>query len=197
MTPEVFDYSPQPKRRLPFRLTTSKVIVLCILLIALVTFLRGGLLSSADIRLDTGDLRYRYLGLPLFYERTSEPERSQLLALASNSKVLRPDWHTCAKFPLHGSNNPVAMCRGWYFRANIWAAQDPQLARLMLEDVANYIKATNATQGLPASSIFLSGLFVETNSKGWFLKQGWRQDDELLVYTRSKSYTLPTTATSQ
>jgi hypothetical protein len=57
--PAPLDYSQQPRRRSPFRLTPRKMIVLCLLLFGLAVFLRGGPLTSADIRLDTGDLRYR------------------------------------------------------------------------------------------------------------------------------------------
>ena len=195
MMPAPLDYSQQPRRRSPFRLTPRQVIVLCILLFALAVFLRGGPLTSADIRLDTGDLRYRYLGIPLVYERMPEPARSQLLALAANSKVLRPEWCKCAAFPLRTSNNEDAMCRGWYYKAWVWAAQDPQLARLMLEDVASSIATTNATQGSSASVGLLSGFFVQPDATGkWVVKQGWRQDEEVMEYAKAKGYNLPTTA---
>jgi hypothetical protein len=45
------------------------------------------------------------------------------------------------------SQNHETMSRSWYFKVLIWAAHDPQLARLMLEDVANYITTTNVSQG--------------------------------------------------
>jgi len=146
----------------------------------------------------SGDLPECFLGIPLVHERMPEPARSQLLALAANSNVLRPEWCKCATFPLRSSNNEDGMCRGWYYKACYWAAQDPQLARLMLEDVASYIASTNANQGLPTSVDFLSGFFIETDATGqWVVKQGWRQDDELLAYAQSKGYNLPTTAPSQ
>jgi hypothetical protein len=196
--PAPLDYSQQPRRRSPFRLTPRKVIVLCVLMFGLAVFLRGGPLTSADIRLDTGDLRYCYLGIPLVYERMPEPQRSQLLALAANSKVLRPEWCKCATFPLRSSNNEDGMCRGLYYKASVWAAQDPQLARLLLEDVAaNYIAAPNATQGSSASVGLLSGFFVQPDTTGkWVVKQGWRQDEEALEYAKAKGYNLPATAPS-
>src|SRR4051794_11018966 len=125
MTPNPLDYSRPPGRRCRVRLTRGRVIGLGVLLVAVGIILRGGPLTSADIRLDTGDLRYRYLGVPLSYERMPEPQRSRLLALAAGSNVLRPEWHTCATFPKVGSNNPDRMCRGWYFQASVWAAEDP------------------------------------------------------------------------
>jgi hypothetical protein len=181
--------------RLRLRLTRGKGIVLAITLLALFIVIRGDPRTSADIRIDTGDLRYRYLGIPLEYNQMPEPQRSQLLVLAAKSKILRPEWHKCATFPLRGSNNVDSMCRGWYYRASLWTAQDPQLARLILEDVAKYITQTNATEGLPESCFLLSGSVIEPNAVGQIaVKAGWRQDDEVTAYLIQKGYNLPTTA---
>jgi hypothetical protein len=164
------------------------------LLVAVAAYDRRGLLTSAEIRLDTGDLRYRYLGLPLVYERMPEPQRSQLLALAAGPEVLCPAWHACATFPLPSSNNTHLMCRGWYAKACVWAKQDPRLARLMLEDVANYIATKNAAHGLPECSMMLSALFIEPDAGGRLvLKQGWRQCGDVAAYATERGYNLPTT----
>jgi hypothetical protein len=112
--------------------------------------------TSTDIRLDTGDLRYRYFGIPLIYDRMPEPQRSRLLELTRGSKVCTSEWKRCAKFPLHGSNNPDAMCRGFYMRIEAWVDVDKKLALAGVEDVARYVRETNATEGLPKSAPLLS-----------------------------------------
>jgi len=189
MTPAPLNYSTQPRRRRLIHPALT-VIVLCVLSLGLWVFLRGGLLTSADIRLDTGDLRYRYLGVPLFYSRMREPQRSQLLALAANSKVLLPEWYTCANFPLKSSNLEDLMCRSRYFYASAWAKEDPQLARMMLENFARGITTPSAAQG----SGLLSNVYVQRWANGvWAVKQGWRQDADVVAYMASKYYTPPST----
>ena len=150
--------------------------------------------TSGDIRIDTGDLRYRYLGIPITYRRMPEPQRSALLALAAQSSILKPEWHQCVSYPLHNSNNTDLMCREFYFCATVWAKQDQRLARAMLEDVARYIIRTRAASGLPLSSWLLSGVFVSPDDHGnWVLKPDWAQDEEAIAYLQSKGLGIPTT----
>jgi hypothetical protein len=131
------------------------------------------------------------------YKRMPEPQRSQLLGLAANSQILLPEWQQCAEFPLSTSNSPDGMCRGWYIKACVWASQDSRLARLMLEDVASYISTTNASQGAPASSLFLSGFYLYRNTSGkWTVMQSCQHREALQAYMQSKGY-IPTTAPSQ
>ena len=180
------------------RAIIQSVIVSSVLLCGLLIYLRGGFLTSADIRLDTGDLRFRYLGIPLVYNRMPDPERAQLLAVAGKSSVLRPQWRQCASFPLSSSNHTERMCRDWYTAASAWAVEDPTLARLLLEDVANYIETTHSSSGLPTSSPLLSPSLIERTSSGrWVVRQGWREDADVQKYIASKSYIVSTTTPAQ
>lgn len=193
MTPTL-DYSTARRRRLPFRPRLGHVAILVVVSSAVLCWIWGLPLTSADIRLDTGDLRYRYLGIPMAYERVPEPQRTRLLALAAGSQVLVPEWRRCATFPLPSSNNTHRMCRGWYARASVWAAQDPPLARLMLEDVAAYVDHTSAVQGLPPSATLLSGRFVLPDVSGNLsLKPGWQQDEAAVAYMQWKGHAPPAT----
>ncbi len=187
------DYSTEPRRGFRWRRT----ILLILLLMAVAALVRRlitvGPITSADIRLDTGDLRYRFFGIPLKYHRMGEPARSILLRLASKSSVLKPEWHTCATYPLPSSNNSDLMCSGFYVYATVWAKQDPKLAQRMLEDVATYIRRTNATHGLPDSCTLLSPFFItEDNAGKLVLKPDWRKDQNFIWYCQHKGIPIPT-----
>jgi hypothetical protein len=184
--PTPLNYSSDPiKRRWPFRFT---VVAAPVLLLIGYGYIRGDLRTSADIRLDTGDLRYRYFGIPLYYQRMPEPRRSQLLALAAQSKILTSQWQRCATFPLQSSCSEDFMWRDRYFRASVWASQDPTLARLMLEDEAAALR--NQTFGCH----FLNNVYVQMdNTRKWVVVPGWQQDPDLLTYMAIKHYTPPAT----
>src|SRR4051794_30927178 len=102
----------------PRRLLSSTIFSL-LAIVALMT-ISGRALTSADIRLDTGDLRYRYFGIPIVYEKMPEPQRTRLLALTAGSAVCRNEWYQCAVFPLPTTNHTDGMCRGFYMKIDAW-----------------------------------------------------------------------------
>ncbi len=150
--------------------------------------------TSGEIRLDTGDLRYCYFGIPFSYSRMPEPQRSRLLSLSAGSSILKPQWFTCVTYPLTGSNNPDLMVEGFYSRATAWIPVDPKLAQMIVEDIAKYVKGTNARSGLPDSFYLVSGFLVDQNTQGqWTLDPNWRQDEEVQNYFTAKGYSPATT----
>ena len=157
--------------------------------------MRGDLRSSADIRMDCGDLRYRYFGIPLVYDSMPEPQRSKLLALSAKSKVLKDEWRTCATFPRQYSNNEDRACRSWYEDAVVWAKEDPEMARMLLEDVTAYLRAEDDLNGSSKESSWILGSFLVVDEKkdAWAVKPNWRQDPAMLDYLACKHYSLPTT----
>lgn len=148
--------------------------------------------SSADMRLDTGDIRYRYFGVPLIYERMPEPQRSRLLSLASTSSILVAEWHQCANYPLPTTNNTDAMCRGFYTKVDAWIDVDPHIARLAAEDLATYIRVTNARESLPESYALLSGFVVDwTNANRYAVRGDWRDDEAVRAYFEAHGVAIP------
>jgi hypothetical protein len=147
---------------------------------------------TAEIRLDTGDLRYLYLGIPIQYDLMPEPERSQLISLTAGSNALKSEWHSCA---MHvGSNNSNLMCAGFYMKAAAWIAVDRPLARLVVADIATYIRNTDARQGLPDSVEMLSFSIVDRNNNGTFrVMPSWQQNEMVLDYLQRKGYSPPAT----
>jgi hypothetical protein len=144
--------------------------------------------TSVEIRLDTGDLRYFYFGIPLDYEKMPEPARSQLLSLASQSSILKPQWHS---IPMReGSNNVDGMYFGFYRRAAAWVVVDPRIARWAAEDISTQIDQSGGREGLPQSIGLLSAV-------GWTgfglmaVKPDWNIDRGVLEYLERKNYVLP------
>lgn len=164
----------------------------CVGLVAVVALMTisGRALTSADIRLDSGDLRYRYFGIPIVYERMPEPQRTRLLALTAGSSVCRDVWRQCAVFPLRTTNNSDAMCRGFYLKIDAWIDVDRALARAGIEDVGRYVIETRVREGLPRS--FPLMLPVERGEGGRMrVRAEWREDERVQVYRESVSTTRP------
>jgi hypothetical protein len=163
-----------------------KFAVLAIGLIAVVVYFSLGP-TSADMRLDTGDLRYRYMGIPIVYERMPEPQRSRLLQLTQGSRVCAPTWEQCASFPLHTSNNPDAMCRGFYMRIDAWIDVDKKLALAGVEDIARYISETNGRRGLPRSTplLFKTKWSDDDRARTMRVEEGWQADAGIAEYRKS------------
>ncbi|HZK80202.1 MAG TPA: hypothetical protein VFC46_04025 [Humisphaera sp.] len=186
------DYSSEKTKRPLFRVTIPRAIVLLFLMIAFYWMMRGDLRTSADIRLDTGDLRYRYFGIPWEYHRMPEPVRSELLKLGAGSKIITSEWRKCADLPYRSSCNEAGLCREHFIFATAWVREDPQLARLMFEDLARMLKGENNDYSLD----FLFIRYVEWSGSTSKVMQNWRQDPELLDYMARKHYAPPSTQPS-
>jgi hypothetical protein len=142
---------------------------------------------SGQIRLDTGDLRYCWLGIPLQYEQMPEPERSKLLALASKPPAVSSTWITCATYPLPTSNNPDSMCRSCYSGIAAWTDEDPHIARWALDDMVTYLQDTHATHGLPKScELVVPGMIDYAAGK---VEPNWRDEDAVKDYCTAHAYT--------
>jgi hypothetical protein len=144
--------------------------------------------SSADIRIDTGDLRYRYGGIPLVVYRMPEPDRAELLELAKQSGFADSSWHQCAKYPLPTTNNTDAMCRMFYLRVAAWAREDQVIAGHLMENVVRYIRQTNARQGGPEGFVLLFWASDYADDGSLRLRDGWQEDEEVQAYLQSIDY---------
>ncbi|NJL30523.1 MAG: hypothetical protein HC898_02195 [Phycisphaerales bacterium] len=75
------------------------------------------------------------------------------------------------------------MCRGFYFKVDAWIDVDPNIARLAAEDVATYIRVTNAKESLPESYALLRGFVVDwTNANRYTVRYDWRDDEAVRAY---------------
>ena len=143
--------------------------------------------TSADIRIDTGDLRYRYFGLPLRYKRMPEPTRSALIELSRRSEMLSPEWYQCAVFPLPTSNHPDRAWQSFYRQVFVWIDEDPEIARALAEDIARHFIEDSAESGLDASIVFFSPWVMEWDDRGgWKICADWRDEPGIQRYLKSK-----------
>jgi hypothetical protein len=175
---------------LPYGVSSShswKWLALAVLVIASFIFVLEGP-RECQFRLDTGDVRYLWCGIPVRHIRMSEPERSQLLALGSGSAILKTKWVPCGGIS-------VSLARQYYKESLAWAKQDPHLARLILEDCAVWVTRNHA--GLPDSIRMLWYPVIDQNGNGVYqIESDWRSDVGAREYLMRKGYTLvSTTAT--
>ena len=92
--------------------------------------------TSGQIRLDTGDLRYCWFGIPVYYDRMPEPERSKLGTLARRSPAVPAKWVTCVTYPLRGSFNANIACQSHYLLAlQPGVTKIPKIARWAMDDL--------------------------------------------------------------
>jgi len=85
------------------------------------------------------------------------------------------------------------MCQGFYRKATAWIAVDPHLARMIANDIANYVRNTGVRQGLPDSFGMLAFVLDMDNKGSWHVKPGWQQDEMVMDYLQRKGYSLPAT----
>lgn len=134
--------------------------------------------TSGQIRLDTGDLRYCWHGIPIRYEQMPEPERSKLLVLASKSPGVTAEWVTCTTHPQDTEYRPHALCRYFYHLTAIWADEDPKIARWAMDDMVDFIR--HGSLGLPNCAHVLSASLVD-----------WRDQKEVKDYCAAHGYIPP------
>ena len=162
-----------------------------IMILAIPVLLFGEMLgpSSADIRIDTGDLRYRYFGIPVVYRRMPEPYRSGLLAFGRDQDLLRPDWVQCEDFPFGGSGKDYArMFQGFYVKLVPWIGEHRGVARALARDIVRSIKIRKL--GLPRGSYLLDWLTRRGTQGTLRVRSGWRDDPEVQAYLNSSGIEL-------
>jgi hypothetical protein len=145
--------------------------------------------TSGQIRLDTGDLRYCWWGIPLKYELMPEPQRSKLLALAAKVPPVSAEWVTCVNYPKHYSDNPEIRYHGEYYSIAIWADEDVNIARWAMDDEVKAIPHGGTTRLWP-----ILGYRVLDSSTGK-LNVDWRDQEDVKDYCAAHGYVPPPPAT--
>lgn len=141
---------------------------------------------TAEVRLDCGDLRYSYLGLPVIANPMPEPERSVLISLADESLVLHPEWRVCAVFPRRGPVESDQRCRDAYRRISAWAEADRTIARLAMEDLAEYIDATGGWLGAPECAMILGPDVIDSTAGD--VLPNWRSNPNVRAFCEARGY---------
>jgi hypothetical protein len=141
--------------------------------------------SSTEIRMDCGDVRYRYFGMPMIFTRQNPESRLILLSLARKSPFLRPVWLPVVRQT--SSNNPLAAYQNWYVGASIWCSVDADVGRLLVEDIASAIRDAKGVKiGVP-KGIYLLRLTYETD----LIPTNWMFDPKVRAYCKARGYSRP------
>ena len=125
----------------------------------------------AEIRTDTGELRFCFLGIPYEYVYHYKPHRDILYQAAQIEPPIKSEWLRCGHFPDDG----YWYCWHMYREATAWWSVDPRITRLIMDDLADYIRRTRALRGVQESSA-LTWFVVKGSPSGVYeLAADWRE----------------------
>ncbi|WP_146585754.1 hypothetical protein [Posidoniimonas polymericola] len=157
------------------------------IVVGLAVITSTGVGSSVQVRLDTGDQRVCYWGIPAYY-RLMPPEVRRTLASLEDEEAPNR-WVWCATQV--GSNNADAMVHRFYRCAAVWVSEDREVAKLIVRDLADYLRKTHATQGLPDCSPMLWPDVVEVGEDfaDGTVVVGWASMPEVQRYLAAKGRT--------
>lgn len=141
------------------------------------------------IRLDCGDIRYTALLIPVWIDRTPEPQRSVLLSLARDAGV-PPEWGV---IPLQTTSNYNAGAyRDYYEEVAVWAAVDRRLSLCLLQDVSGNIRAAGTKYAVPSAVRLLRGVEPDRVAPtDWADYPELREDPGIRSFLAKYGYVLP------
>jgi hypothetical protein len=184
---KVLWYSRKPSSVKTFFAAHRRLMILVgVFAVVLFVGFRGIGPTSGQIRLDTGDLRYCWWGIPLYYKPMPEPWRSKVMTLASEAPAVPAKWVTCVTYPLPSSNNSDIMCADFYFSVALWADEDPKIARWAMDDLVNSLDVSRARPANPSVFYVLGPFVVDTDS--FRVCADWRDREDVKVYCSSHGY---------
>lgn len=159
-------------------------IIVCLAIITLT-----GVGWSVQVRLDTGDQRVCYWGIPAYYRLMSPSARQALLSLDDDQVPHR--WVWCATQV--GSNNADAMVYRFYHDAAVWVGEDREVAKLIVRDLAAYLRKTHATKELPECTPIIWPDVIERGDdlNEATVIEGWASNPEVQRYLSTKGYSPP------
>jgi len=142
--------------------------------------------TSVQVRTDTGDQRVCLFGIPAYYRPIAPEVRQALLTLESDDIPRR--WVRCG--PQVCTNDPASMMRGFYAKAAAWVAEDPDIAKLIVLDLAAYLQNTNAKSGLPQCTpmIWFNVVGRKDSSGAIVVLEGWQSNPEVQKYLADKDH---------
>ena len=182
------------KRTCSLRLKTVAVPVILVLVSAVIVAYYLGFLFHCQIRADTGDLRFTFVGIPYRYYMMREPEREIIISVSKRLPDMYQVWITCERYPndhgygpLDGSNTE-AMCYAFWRSVAAWALVDREVAYVVLKDLLSWVIQTNASHGLPECVDLLAPNYVDISRDLPHAQvvRNWRKDKFVVGYLRDK-----------
>jgi hypothetical protein len=153
------------------------------LVCAFVLFSCLGLGSTFQVRLDSGDQRICFWGIPTFHRSIDAEARNSLLSL--NGSEVPKRWATFhARF---GLRYDTRIARDYYEEAAEWVNVDPAIAELILSDLASHV-VRGRTDQPPECSAMLYFTGIQWEGRVRSVAANWRADPHVQRYLASKKY---------
>ena len=80
------------------------------------------------------------------------------------------------------------MVHGFYYKASAWVKEDPMIAKLVVRDLAAYLRSTHASHSLPDCFNMISPWVVDRTPGGPKVISGWQKNPEVLQYLAKNGY---------
>ena len=150
----------------------------------------AGFGSSTLIRVDTGDQLECLWGIPVHYQPMEPVAREALMSL--NGGRVGSEWVWCTR-QQNTTNHPGSMMYSYYANASAWVAVDHDLARLIVRDLAAYLRKTHATKELPECSYMASLGMVKRDPDTGIrtVQEHWDADPFAEIYLTEKGVCVP------
>lgn len=161
----------------------SIIVILLLLVIAIPFLLRP---TSVYIRLDTGDLRYYCMGVPVRYDMMSEPQRSILLSVATTEPSLSGQWSQCSMYGELASDRPDLTYKSFYAVSSYWSATDRTILKLILIDLGDYVRKSHAKFGLPTCYILISPRIIDLRLRR--VRADWKSNENVIDFCHAHGY---------
>ncbi len=144
-----------------------------------------GMADSRQVRLDTGDQRRLFWGIPI----VDEPmEQNQRRALSSLNAGVPAEWVWCGtRSPGWSGCGSVAVYQEYYYAA-AWIAIDPPIACQVLRNVADHTRRTGGMSGTPSPchAMWSPDVLIDDGAGGLQLVQGWQDNPRVKTYLESR-----------
>jgi ankyrin repeat protein len=167
----------------PRVISARRVLVLAVLLMAWVVF-RGGP-KTTEVRLDSGDLRFCFLGIPFRHQLVYY--RSAIQYVTARQPAIKAKWY------LVGDWHDHEVGRYYDVYAPAWLSIDPSVARIVYVDLARVARVGWPRHSHPPCGVMLWWIGDGALTYGEefdCVKPGWRRSPGVIEYLREHGHTL-------
>jgi hypothetical protein len=144
-----------------------------------------GMADSRQVRLDNGDQRRLFWGIPIADEPMEDDVRR---ALSSLDAGVPAEWVWCGTRSPGWTGCGYAAVYQEYYYAATWVAIDPTIASQILRDVADHTRRTGGMSGSPppCNAMWSPDVLMDDGVGGLQLMQGWQNDPRVQIYLESR-----------
>jgi len=168
-----------------YLLLKGKFTAALLIMAGVLALLCSGVAVTVQVRLDTGDQRALFCGIPYQYWPMHREVRDRLLSLRDPQIPSR--WVWCAQQV--GSNCPDAMIWSFYKKASAWVEVDRKIAALVVGDVVTYVATTHGRGGeITFSRMIWTDVVSSDENCTPRVLPGWENNPRVRWYLSKKHY---------